>query len=358
MVSLRMPRPGRSASWVCAWAVGVAVLFLVSPLAGSGAVGAVPSALSAPAGLQALPLGPGSPVSPLTALLTPVFPTPIRHVIMIIEENKEWSEVWKYGPFQVSLAREYANLSQYYALHQASYSAYVAQTSGLDTTGGPKPTNAHSLADLTAAAGETWAEWTESAPKPCDRVSDSKVGYLTRHVPFIWYNDVYGNSSECATGVVPMSLSQMTAALSKGTDIPNFLLITPNEFDDGDLYHAGCAPSSVKNHTEAEENCTDMWLSKLLPSLFSDTALWDATAVLICYDQSATSDDSGGGLHGVGGGHVYASIVSPYSKGLSSSTAYTAFNMLTTSEYLLGLPGGTLQNDKWTNWAPIKGAFS
>jgi hypothetical protein len=276
---------------------------------------------------------------------------------MIIEENKEWSEVWKYGPYQVSLARSYANLSQYYALHQASYSAYVAQTSGHNTDGSPKPIKLTSLADLTTAAGETWAEWTESAPSACDRVTDNAVGYLTRHVPFIWYDDVYGNAMECKADVVPMSLSEMTGHLKAGTDIPNFLLITPNEFDDGDIYHAACVPG-VKNHTQAEEMCTDQWLEELLPSLFSDKALFDTTAVLIDYDQSSTSDDSGG-IVGADGGHVYASVVSPYAiSGYNSTVPYTAYNMLTTTEWLLGLPGGTLQNDKWTLHAPIEGVFS
>ena len=289
----------------------------------------------------------------------PSFPTSIQHVILILEENKEWSAVWNYGPYEVSLARSYANVSQFYGLEQASYPSYAAATSGYYATGAPRPINVSSIADLTRSAGETWTEWTESAPKACDRTNDNQVGYLDRHVPFVWYQDVYHNRSECNANVVPKTLPQMQAALSNGTttSFPNFLLVTPNAYDDGDLYKASCAPPGVRNHTRAEVACTDGWLGALLPHLIDNTALFDHTAVLIAYDQSSTSDDSGANV-GADGGHVYASVVSPDAiTGYSSTTAYTAYDLLTTTEWLLGLPGGTLNNDNWTAHPPMKDLF-
>jgi phosphatidylinositol-3-phosphatase len=333
---------GKLASRACSITAGITLLLLASAWAAPGSLGTAASAASAPR------IG-------LTVAATPVFPTNITHVIMIIEENQEWSEVWNYGPYQVSLAREYANLSQFYALHQSSYSAYAAQTSGYNTTAPPKPINVTSLADRVTVAGETWKEWAESAPSACDR--SAATPYSIKHVPFVWYDDIYANSTECNADVIPMTLAQMQTDLSTGTNVPNFLLITPNQYDDGDMYHAACGGGAV-NHTQAEEVCTDAWLSKLLPSLFSNTALFDTTAVLISYDQTSTADDSGS-IVGADGGHVYAAIVSPFAKsGYNSATPYTAYNMLTTTEWLLGLPGGTLENDKWSVRPPIEGAFS
>jgi hypothetical protein len=332
--------------------VGVVLLLVTSSLLAVSSPG-VTSAASV-SGLRAVSVAPIPPTAALTAAATGTYPTSITHVIMIIEENQEWSEVWNYGPYQVSLANEYANLSQFYALHQSSYSAYAAQTSGYDTTDAPKPINVTSIASLVTAAGETWKEWVESAPSACDR--SAATPYSTKHVPFVWYNDIYDNSTECNADVIPMSLAQMQSDLSTGTNIPNFLLITPNQYDDGDAYHSACGGGAA-NVTQAEEVCTDTWLSELLPSLFSDTSLFEHTAVLISYDQTSTSDDSGSQV-GADGGHVFAAIVSDYSKGRSTSTAYTAYNMLTTSEWLLGLSGGNLENDNWNTRPPIESAFS
>ncbi len=304
-----------------------------------------------------LTFSPQSSVAPPrdTPATMPAFPTAIQHVIVIMDENKEWSTVWEHGAFEVSLARTYANLSQFYAIRQASWPSYVAATSGDTPPAGPTPINVQNLADLTTAHGETWAQWSESAVGACDRTDNVAHLYDTAHVPFVWYDDVYGNSAECNADVVPMTLTQMQTAFMSGT-LPNYTFITPNLYDDGHTYSRTCTPG-VTNQPIAETECADAWLQALLTPLISNTALFAHTAVFITYDQTQTSDNSGS-IVGASGGHVYASVVSPVViPGYSSTTPYTDTNLLTTAEWLLGLPGGTLQNDNWTLHPPMEDLF-
>ncbi len=304
-----------------------------------------------------LTFAPHSTSAPPSDALTTLadFPTTIQHVVVIMDENKEWSTVWEHGPYEVSLARTYANLSQFYAIRQASWPSYVAATSGDTPPAGPTPINVQNLADLTTAHGETWAQWSESAVGTCDRTDNVAHLYDTAHVPFVWYDDVYGNSAECNADVVPMTLTQMQTAFASGT-LPNYLFITPNVYDDGHTYSRTCTPG-VTNQPIAETECADAWLQALLNPLIGNTPLFAHTAVFITYDQTQTSDNSGS-IVGASGGHVYASVVSPVViPGYSATTPYTDTNLLTTTEWLLGLPGGTLQNDNWTLHPPMEDLF-
>ncbi len=304
-----------------------------------------------------LTFAPHSTSAPPSDALTTLadFPTTIQHVVVIMDENKEWSTVWEHGPYEVSLARTYANLSQFYAIRQASWPSYVGATSGDTPPAGPTPINVQNLADLTTAHGETWAQWSESAVGTCDRTDNVAHLYDTAHVPFVWYDDVYGNSAECNADVVPMTLTQMQTAFASGT-LPNYLFITPNVYDDGHTYSRTCTPG-VTNQPIAETECADAWLQALLNPLIGNTPLFAHTAVFITYDQTQTSDNSGS-IVGASGGHVYASVVSPVViPGYSATTPYTDTNLLTTTEWLLGLPGGTLQNDNWTLHPPMEDLF-
>jgi len=320
----------------------------------------IPAALSSNhlGELAGVSVGSG-PLRDAVPLALPSFPTPIRHVIVVMEENKEWSEVWQYGPNETRLATTDANVSQFFALRQASWPVYIAATSGYNPTVKDERINVPNLADLMTAYNETWQQWSESATGTCDTTDNMSGLYDTEHVGFIWYEDILGNSTECHSDVLPMSLSDMESRFASG-NLSNYTFITPNIYNDGHSYSAKC-PGGITNVTEAETVCADHWLGALLNSLMANKALFDQTAVFVTYDQTGTSDDSGG-MVGAKGGHVYTSVVSPdVIPGYNSTVPYTDYNLVTTTEWLLGLPGGTLQgplqSDNWTLHPPMWDLF-
>ncbi len=88
----------------------------------------------------------------------------------------------------------------------------------------------------------------------------------------------------------------------------------------------------------------------------NDSAIFSDTAFLLSYDESGS--DSSPTVNGSSGGHVYTVVVSPYSRSLSSDVFFNTHSLLTTAEWLLGLPGGTLINDSWTLDPPLERLFA
>ncbi len=291
-----------------------------------------------------VPRGGGPPPPTIT------LPTQIQHVVVVFLENAELSSlppnfpgVLQSGPFERYLIQQYAFASQYYGvdpLHD-SQKEYLYATSGGDSH------NITSLPKLLDAAGENWSGYMESMPFPCDTVSPAPYDlYDVTHNPFVYYNNVTKNPTYCANHV--QNFTAWDAAVNKGV-IPYYSFLSPNLYNDGhplcgNATNSSCFPSVPR---------ADRWLQGWLSPLVNST-LFASTAFLITYDDGLTTEGPSGTK---GGGHVYTVVVSPYAHRFYSSTVpYNHFNLLTTTEFLLGL-GHTGSHDSWSVYPPMFDLF-
>lgn len=251
-----------------------------------------------------------------------------------MEDHSE-SEVLAQGPFEAYLAAHFAFAANFYAVHHHSVRAYLAATSGLETDSFAVE-NVTNVGDLLEENGLSWAEFAQGMPSPCDPWSDAATGYDPSHNPFVHYADIVDNASRCDAHV--LNFTAWTSSLASG-DLPAYSFVSPNTTNDD--HNASVAVG-------------DAWLSSWL-SPFVNSSAFAHAAVLITYDESEYNDTSG--LDGTDGGHIYTVLVSPFSRtAYASNTFYDTWDLLTTTEWLLGL-GRTGQNDSWSVNPPMYDLF-
>ena len=289
-----------------------------------------------PAGLGGTPIAASPSVAPRTA---PPFPTPIRHVVVVMLENQEAGDVLANGSYERSLAGTYAYASEFYAAMHFSLPNYLAATSGR-TTNLLSPFHQTSVGSLALSIGRTWKEYEESMPYPCDLSPNTTAatlgGYDPYHNPFSLYEPFVNHSSICAAHMV--NFTQLAADLG-ATTFPNYAFVVPNTTNDG--HNSGLAGAEA-------------WLSSWVPTI-QKAPFYKTTALFVTYDEGTSNLGANGT---VGGGRVYVALVSPYARmGFSSFTNYTTYSLLTTTEWLLGL-GSTKTNDNWTTYPPMRDLFS
>lgn len=265
------------------------------------------------------------------------FPTPIRHVFVVVLENANRSWAVSHGPFERSLQTRYAFASHYYAICHPSAPNYLAMTSGSAYQCGSDAWvtyNTSNLGDMLDAGNRTWSSFDESMPTACD--TTNAYPYAVKHNPFVYYSDIVNNTTRCASHDLPFSA--WNGDLANGT-IPNFAFFTPNLSNDGHDTGVAFADAWLKG-----------WLSPLLNDSFINTA-----AFFVLYDESSPTD--GTGYNGTQGGNVYFSAVSPYARaGFNLTSNASHYNLLSTVEWLLGL-GGTGHNDSLSKFPPLKSLF-
>jgi hypothetical protein len=262
----------------------------------------------------------------------------IQHVVLIVMENHEVTKILNsdQAPYQKYLSNTYGNVTSFYGICGTGLSDYEAMTSG-QTFGCTNSSivTGMNIGDLAESSGFTWGAYFESMPTPCDR-SDSG-SYAPNHNPFTHYYDVVKNVTRCDAHVVNSRYFNQSAA--NGT-LPNFALYVPNLNDD-------CHSSSL--------TFCDNWLKNFLSSIINSTnpaeqAMANHTVFLITYDTGTTYSG-----YLVGGivtpwcqkttgkslttcdGHLYMTVVSPYSFGRRYTADATDFNVESTIEWLFGL---------------------
>jgi hypothetical protein len=288
-------------------AVAVAVL-LVLWLFGPGLLLYLHGALNCPTHTEA-PLG-----APGTG-----FPTPIRHVFVVLMENAAASTVLQQGPFERHLAERYAYAENFYAVAHPSAPNYLALTSGQAWQCGTDAYEVHvtrNLADLVEGAGLEWTAFLESMPTPCH--TEDSGAYAVRHNPFAYYADIVSNASRCDARDVNFSAWQADVQTQT---FPAFGFLAPNLLHDG--HDTGIAAA-------------DAWLSGWLSPLLNDS-FFNTSVFFILYDEGA-GPGVNSGFNGTWGGNVYLTAVSPFARaGFTLSADVTDYNLLTTIEWLLGL---------------------
>lgn len=312
----------RPYGWIGAGGAALVVAMLVcsgSVAAGSVAPSAAPGTISG---------GPATAHS---------FPTPIRHVFVIMLENEEASNVLANASYEASLASKYAYANEFYSPMHYSLPNYLAATSGY-ATNYFAPVKTVTVGSLAQQAGLSWKEYEESMPAPCDLSTNltQSPAYDYWHNPFAMYKPFISQRANCVKHMV--NFTQFDSDLAVG-NLPNYGFIVPNITDDGHNTGLGWA---------------DQWLAGWLPNLLG-APVFASSAIFVLYDEGTSNL----GINGtVGGGHIYLTLVSPYARmGYRSPVNYSTFDLLTTTEWLLGL-GHTGNNDSWTQHPPMRDLFS
>lgn len=291
----------------------------------------------------------------------------VTHIIVIMEENKNYSKVignTAAAPYQNQLANECGLGTNMHNVSHPSLPNYIGITSGQEQGRAVNSDcNVSSCAQPQGnifseleAAGLSWKAYAESATSNC-QTSDTPL-YAQRHVPAVYYTDIHGTS--CLRDAVPMTSNaaggptvqagDFKTALDTNT-LPALSFVTPNMCDDGhtsSISGYSYCKASGKGTTYDEIHHADSWLKAWVPYILNSSSYASGdTEVWIAYDEGF-GGDYGAGEHcwdsthsnstGYPSCHIMAEFLSPYTPALKSSTDFNLYNVLNTAASILGVP--------------------
>jgi hypothetical protein len=270
------------------------------------------------------------------SLSTP--PATYQHVLWIWMENKSYSNVIGASGSSAANAAPYINgtlvpscglATNYHNVSHPSLPNYLAATSGTthsvttDCSPSSCPQSGSSVFSQLQSAGLTWRGYEESMPSNCDKSSSGS--YAPKHNPAVYYT---GLASTCSGDDIPLGTTSSGAfatALSKNT-LPRFAFITPNLCND---MH-DCSITTGDN-----------WLKAWVPKIVASSAYQSGnTALFITWDEGSggTSGESCVTNTSDQSCHVATIVISPYTKkGTKSSTSFSHYSLLRTTEQMLGV---------------------
>jgi hypothetical protein len=231
----------------------------------------------------------------------------IQHVVWIWMENNDYSNIFGPQPYETQLANTYGLAEDYYGVGHYSADNYIAATSGI-------PWNSCLGGDGSAS----------SCPQSQDNIfhqlgAGNAVNYVesgntdSNHNPSEYYTDLSGGNYEQSLPSAPFSSSAFN---------PKFVFISPNRTDD--------------DH-DTSASAGDSWLSSEVPAIMATPQYQSGTmAIFVTFDESNVNDTVGATTPP--NNHLYTAVISPYTHGVKSSTPYTHWSLLRTTEELLGLP--------------------
>ncbi|MHB8439680.1 MAG: alkaline phosphatase family protein [Acidimicrobiales bacterium] len=260
------------------------MLLAVAMVAGGCGAGATPSASSTTPPRATT----SSSVPPGTTASTAPGTTSAPHVMVIMMENKDYSEViGAVGqPYTNSLATEYGLATASFGYTHPSLPNYLVMVSGsthgVTDDGDPSEhrfAGAPTIADELAAAGVSTTAYAEDLP-PNPTVSAGE--YAVKHFPWEYFP---------ATHVTVAPSSRLIADLQTSA-APSFVWYTPNLIDDE---HDGTVEQG------------DAFLSHLIPEVQATHWYADGGRIVIEWDEA---DGDNSGVHGTDGGHVPTIVIS------------------------------------------------
>lgn len=267
---------------------------------------------------------------------------PIRHVFLIVLENKNYTET--FGPHSAApyLARTLkskgALLTQYYGTGHNSLDNYISMMGGQASSpqtsddcntyedfhqtgtapdgqivghGCVYPASVETLANQLMAAGLTWKGYmedmgnnparesavcghpplnerdlTQEAEAPSAAVPQGDM-YATRHDPFMYFHSII-DTAACKKGVV--NLRELKPDLRSVATTPNFSFITPNLCNDG--HDSPCAngqPGGLKS--------INIFLRKWIPMIMNSQAYKKDGLIIITFDEGGDGKVEHSGDH-------------------------------------------------------------
>jgi hypothetical protein len=319
---------------------------------------------------------------------------PVKHVFVIVLENKNYDETWSAGsaaPYLAKVLRGQGKLlTNYYGIGHLSLDNYIAMVSGqppnpqtqadcqrftdfVGTVGSDGiavgqgcvyPPSVPTVADQLEAKGLTWKGYMQDmgdnpardqgstcAHPPVGPTSNDATQtaaaddqYATRHNPFVYFHSIIDRPS-CAANDVP--LSHLPGDLSSSGSTASFSFITPDLCNDG--HDASCASGEPGGLTQAGH-----FLEQWVPRILASPGYLDGGMLVITFDEaeaggsapdaSACCGEVSGpnspmpGIFGPGGGRVGALVISPFvTPGTTSDTPYNHYSLLRTVEDVFGL---------------------
>jgi hypothetical protein len=158
------------------------------------------------------------------------------HVMIVLMENHSYEDV--IGNVQMPFINELAATDAVVATTDLSHPSepnYLGLISGSiqddpqDVTPQDKTYPGPQFTDELAAVGIGWKAYMEDMPTVCDLTDQySPNGYDVNHNPFMYFNSVRSNRSQCSRDV---PYSQLMIDLAAGT-APPFLWVSPNTTHD------------------------------------------------------------------------------------------------------------------------------
>lgn len=256
------------------------------------------------------PPGPTPPPPPVTP----------QHIVVVLEENHDFTQVVGSMPYLNSLALQYGLATQMYANTHPSIGNYFELTTGNVITNNNNFSETliiDNIAKRLEAAGKTWKVYAEGLPS-VGYTSGDVGDYVKHHNPFAYFQGINVNN------MVP--LSQFDPA-----NLPNFSFVVPDNDDNG---HDGTL-------TEA-----DAWLSTHIAPLFNATQFKTDGLLIITFDEADTDNTNGGG-------RIYTVFAGQNVKnGFQSSTVYKQENVLRTIAKIfnVGYPGDSVNVSDMTEF--------
>jgi hypothetical protein len=298
-------------------------------------------------------------------------PPPVRHVFVIVLENKNFDQTFKDRPAARYLARtlpsQGALLVRYYGIGHASATNYIAMISGQpptpksqDDCGDPLtslgkaatadgiargdgciyPAKFLTIGDQLTRRGLRWRGYMEGIDRNCSLASKSSTDpkYGRKHNPFVFFRSLR-DSGQCAANDV--SLRELPADLATTERTPNYAFIVPNQCNDA---HDSCAaddPDGLK--------WADAFLKRWVPRILASPAFRADGLLIVTFDEAETDSSAcckerpgpaarRPGGDGPGGGLIGAVLVSPFiAPGTVSANPYNHYSLLRSVEDLFGL---------------------
>jgi phosphatidylinositol-3-phosphatase len=235
------------------------------------------------------------------------------HVVVIVFENKERGHVIgnRAAPTFNRYAKQYANLTAYYAVAHPSLPNYIAlvsgSTKGITTNCTQCVVDTPSLADSLEEAGLTWRTYAQGLPYSGFTGAGFRR-YAKKHNPFLYFRAIVDDAKR-RNRIVP--LAHLAADVRAGT-LPDFSLVIP------DMCHS---------MHDCSVGVGDAWLRRIAAPLLTQPR----TAVFVLFDEGSTSIR--------GGGHTPALVLG---SAVRQSSRYRAlsghYEVLRTIEEAWGLP--------------------
>ena len=273
----------------------------------------------------------------------------LKHVFVIMMENTSLSTLQGQSstdiPFLSGLLTTGSYSSDYHGVAHPSLPNYLALVSGStdDVKCDCKPTGnacsqvtcnailsscgcpqtADHIGDQIEAANRTWRAYGEDMGSACNTATSGN--YAARHVPFVYFSTLTGDSARCNSHVVDFAND---ATHSFATDLagstPDLVYIAPNLTDD--MHNP--VPASTTNYTNG-----DTWLASIVPTITASPAYLDDGMLLIVWDE----DDLSGVI--AADDPIPMFVLSPLAKTpYQSATHADHYAVLATIEDALGLP--------------------
>lgn len=247
------------------------------------------------------------------------------HVLVIVMENREFGEA--IGNDQMPRfnrwAREYALLTNYFAVTHPSLPNFLAMVSGdffgirsdcLDCFVG-----ARSLPDLLEARGRTWKAYLEGLPA-AGFLGDSFGAYAKKHNPFAYFDAIRNDPARSKRSLVP--LADLTADLEAGR-LPDFSFIMP------DMCHSG---------HDCDARTVDAWLGAVVPPILRSPSFDRTSLLVLTFDEGTTDLGCCGSPPPAGGGRLATILISRLAKpGFKDPTPYSHYSLLKTIAGAWGL---------------------